>query len=297
MAKWRIGSVDWLKISWNPVKQPDGTRVKVQIATNNDTITWNWRGPDGSSTTYYTKATGQTIFNCEQGKYIRVRFYLESDFGEGSDTFGNKKTVRTPSITDYCITYGKFKKPTAELFSPNGGEDLIKEKYHTITWEAIGDLGSNPINLYYSTNGGKTWTLIVNDIKNNGAYNWTIPNIETATGLVKVSCKDVYGNNVTDVSDINFAIDPPPQKPENEQEQKTEKIDETKDEQKTDDSKDNLTENKQNSKNQKEESNISSIIAISEGFVIIFILIMIILIKRKSKINKNKEEIQKEVKK
>ncbi len=99
--------------------------------------------------------------------------------------------------------------PYVKLFSPNGGENLIKNHSHVITWEAKGDLGAYPISLYYSANGGITWTLIVSNISNNGYYSWVVPNIETANALIKISCKDIYGNLINDSSDLTFAIDPP----------------------------------------------------------------------------------------
>jgi len=202
-------SVDWLALSWDPVKQPDGTNVKAQIATSNDGIIWYWRGPDGSITSYYTQGTGQPIYSGEHGKYLKVRFYLESDFGEGGDVIGNMKTTRTPSITDFTVTYGRITSPTVTLHSPNGGEDLIEEGSHIVTWTADGDLNGTPIQVFYSTDGGTTWNQDGSWMADTGHYNWSVPSVETATGLVRVSVTDVYGNMVSDVSDMTFAIDPP----------------------------------------------------------------------------------------
>jgi len=283
-------SVDFRYIKWNPLVQPDGTSVKIQVGISNDGGNWDFYGPDGTENSYFTQPQGEDIPNTLKGKYWCYKVILESTV-----------PTYTPIIDEVIITYAKYEIPTVQLYSPNGGEDLIKEKHHAITWEVNGDFGSNPINLYFSTDSGSTWSLITSDISNTGMYNWTVPDIETATGAIKVTCIDIYGNNVSDISDITFAIDPPPTIPVNEHEQETEKTEEKKDEQikntdETDNSEEELTENTQKSKNQKTWSTISLFIAISEGFVIIFILIMIILIKRKSKVNK-KEEKTKEVKK
>ena len=87
---------------------------------------------------------------------------------------------------------------------------MIKGEGHVITWIAEGDLLSNPISLYYSSNGGDSWITIIENISNDGYCNWTVPNINTSIALIKVTCRDIYGNIASDVSDMTFAIDPPP---------------------------------------------------------------------------------------
>ena len=201
-----------------------------------------------------------------KGKFFRYRAYFGTD-GE-----------KIPSLTDVTISYVTYDEPTIILYSPNGGEDLLKEEHHTITWESKGDLGSNPINLYYSTNGGKTWTIIANDFENNGTYNWTIPNIETATGLVKVTCEDIYENNISDVSDMTFAIDPPKEDiPKQEfQEVETPKIEPIND--------NNEIPEKNTINN--ENANLNSGVSVFLGFTGFLLIIFIsILILKKKKIN------------
>ncbi len=100
--------------------------------------------------------------------------------------------------------------PIIQLYSPDGGEMLMKEEWCIITWEAAGNLGTGPIDLYYSINGGTSWTVIESGLENTGYYNWTVPNTETETGLIRVTVTDIYNTTVSDVSDRTFAIDPPP---------------------------------------------------------------------------------------
>ncbi|MEW6026728.1 MAG: right-handed parallel beta-helix repeat-containing protein, partial [Planctomycetota bacterium] len=50
--------------------------LRFQIATNNDNATWNYIGPDGTNTTYYT-ISGSDISSQHYGKrYLRYRLYL-----------------------------------------------------------------------------------------------------------------------------------------------------------------------------------------------------------------------------
>jgi len=100
--------------------------------------------------------------------------------------------------------------PSIELHSPNGGETLMNNTNQTVTYEASGVLAENPINLYYSVDGGTNWQLMAADQENTGYFKWYVPKKETEMGLVKVTVLDVFGNNISDVSDRTFAIDPPP---------------------------------------------------------------------------------------
>jgi len=285
---------DWDTLSWNPANQPDGTRVRAQIATGNDTNLVNWRGPDGSSDTYYTSSAGQQIYNYDMGKYLRVRFYLESEFGHPDDDFGYGKSARTPTITDFTITYGTFQIPTVTLTWPNGGENLMHEETYDVLWQTTGDCAPSPVSLYYRMDGG-SWMTIAEGVENNGTHLWTLPstqNVEHALVMIEVTAPD--GSKYYDVSDTTFSIDPPPLTTNDEQVDKEEEKDtkENKDTEKTseiDISEDNLTKNTQNSKNQKTWSTTSLFVAISEGFVIVLILIIILVIKRKTKEN-NKDE-------
>jgi len=208
--------VDWCKFSWAPVQQPAGTGVKVQIATSDDGVTWNWRGPDGTSSSFYTSAAGQPIYSGDRGKALRVRFYLESDFGEAGDAFGNKKTARTPSITDFSVTYLKFTKPTLTLTWPNGGENLMHGESYPITWTASGDMkNSTPVALSYSLDGGNSWTAISSATANDGHYRWTLPSNENVQrAMVKIVVTALDSSTVEDTSDGSFSIDPPPGNPD-----------------------------------------------------------------------------------
>lgn len=91
------GSSNFKQIIWNPVSQPIETGVdsiKVQIATNNDNTTWDFVGPDGTSSTYYT-ASNQNIGSSHNGhRYLRYRIYLST-----------LDTSFTPTISDISVTY------------------------------------------------------------------------------------------------------------------------------------------------------------------------------------------------
>ncbi len=75
--------------------------------------------------------------------------------------------------------------PTLTLQSPNGGEIFNAGTNQSITW--TGDLVSN-VTIEYSTNNGGIWSTITASIAANlPNYNWTIPNLNTPTALIRIS--------------------------------------------------------------------------------------------------------------
>ncbi len=80
--------------TWNPTSQPTNTTLKFQIAANNDNATWNYVGPDGKSTSYFT-ASGTTTPSSLSGKrYLRYQAVLRT----------SNQTV-TPSLHDIAIEF------------------------------------------------------------------------------------------------------------------------------------------------------------------------------------------------
>lgn len=100
-------STNYSEISWLPSSQPVATgsnSVRFQIATNNDNLTWNFVGPDGTASTYYTSAN-RTISSVHNGtRYIRYRLFLSTD-----------DTSVTPSISDINITITSSCTPPGQI--------------------------------------------------------------------------------------------------------------------------------------------------------------------------------------
>ncbi len=79
---------------WQPATQNPGTLLQLQIASNNDNATWNFVGPDGTASTFYT-VSGMTINPVHNNnRYIRYRVLLS--------TTDDKKT---PILTSLGINY------------------------------------------------------------------------------------------------------------------------------------------------------------------------------------------------
>ena len=98
------------KIVWDPIDQPTDTgipNVRFQVATNNDTVTWNFTGPDGTASTYYSTTNQNLGSNYNGNEYLRYKLFLNT----ASPTF-------TPNIAQVSFTYTSDCVPPGQtLFS------------------------------------------------------------------------------------------------------------------------------------------------------------------------------------
>jgi type II secretory pathway pseudopilin PulG len=98
-------------ILWAPTSQSADTSVKFQVATNNDDTTWNFKGPDGTDSTYYT-VPGTTINSIHNNnRYIRYRAFLET----------NDDKI-TPVLTSININYVLSCNAPGQSFFPGLGQ-------------------------------------------------------------------------------------------------------------------------------------------------------------------------------
>jgi prepilin-type N-terminal cleavage/methylation domain-containing protein len=111
------------QLFWNPTAQPVQTgtpNIRVQVATNNDGGTWNYTGPDGTASTYYT-VTNQNINSTNNGnRYFRYKIFFDSV----TDAF-------TPNISDISFTFTTLCTPPGQVYSqglPQGDYTLHLSK-------------------------------------------------------------------------------------------------------------------------------------------------------------------------
>ncbi|MCK4757650.1 MAG: Ig-like domain-containing protein, partial [Thermoplasmata archaeon] len=97
--------------------------------------------------------------------------------------------------------------PAVDLLAPCGNEVWKGGDIHIVEWNATGDLADNPINIYYSIDNGKAWTLIGYREINDGSFSWRLPYISSVECLVKVSAINSEGNEIYDASASVFIID------------------------------------------------------------------------------------------
>ena len=99
-------------LTWQPTSQDPATSVKFQVATNNDNLTWNYLGPDGTSSTFYT-IPGTNISSVNNNhRYIRYKVFLSTE-----------DPLKTPVLTSVnfnyisgCFTPGQAMFPGLAVF-------------------------------------------------------------------------------------------------------------------------------------------------------------------------------------
>ena len=87
---------------------------------------------------------------------------------------------------------------------PNGGEEIVGESSHTITWDKSGATGGS-VSLSYSTDGGGNWIVITSSALNDGSHEWPI-SYQTQT---QTACRVMVASTTTnhyDISDSNFTL-------------------------------------------------------------------------------------------
>ncbi len=106
---------------WSPTDQPPlagSDSVRFQIATNEEitaTTTWEYIGPDGTNSTYYTSAN-QSISSTHNGdRYIRYKIFLST-----------ADTSVTPNISDIAFTMTSSCTPPGQVVFTG----LLSGDYH-----------------------------------------------------------------------------------------------------------------------------------------------------------------------
>ena len=118
------------QILWEPQSQPPlsgADPVKMQVATNNDGVTWNFTGPDGTDQTFYTLTSQDLNPLHDAARYLRYRVFLSTD-----------DTMWTPVVSDISFTHtSDCVAPGQVLFSGLDDEvytiEVSKAGYQTVT--------------------------------------------------------------------------------------------------------------------------------------------------------------------
>jgi hypothetical protein len=157
--------------------------VKIEYSTNSGTSwteivdsmsndgSYDWTVPDNPSD------------NC----LIRVS---EID-DDPSDVSDGEFSITSPSSDTITVT------------SPNGGESLVVDSTHEITWTSQGSI--DYVMIEYSIDNGFSWIRIAASTVNSGSYNWTVPDTPSDECLVRISGDDI-DDEPSDVSDAVYSI-------------------------------------------------------------------------------------------
>jgi len=98
--------------------------------------------------------------------------------------------------------------PYMTITSPNGGEYLLANTTHLITWTGPATVTNVEINLSYYVNNSNNVKNITDSTPNTGSFIWTVPNISSDRCRIYVRDSDLY--YISDDSDEYFTITPYP---------------------------------------------------------------------------------------
>jgi len=168
-------------ITWNPATLYGP--VQIEYSVDNGT-TWNFVVTSTSNNGSYSWTVPFTPSN-----FARIRI----------------SNVGNPSLFDISDNQFIIQIPSPVITAPNGGETWYAGTTQSITWQTS-TFFSNTVNIEYSLDGGNTWNSIANNQTNNGSYTWTIPNVNSANALVKVS--NSTHPAYFDISDALFTLRP-----------------------------------------------------------------------------------------
>jgi hypothetical protein len=76
------------------MSQSASTSLTFQIATNNDNATWNYLGPDGTPSTFYTTPSTMVSASHTNMRYLRYKAF-----------FGTTDTTTTPVLSNVTVNY------------------------------------------------------------------------------------------------------------------------------------------------------------------------------------------------
>lgn len=109
------------------------------------------------------------------------------------DGVGNIETPGQPSIAKNAIKVHIKVPVTIKITSPQPGEKWGGNTTKHIKWDSTGKI--DHVGIWYSTDGGKTWSLIAHPTENDGDYEWKVPQVDTKTdALIKIEAHDAEHN-------------------------------------------------------------------------------------------------------
>lgn len=180
---WKV--FDGLTLGTNP--------ITLHYSLNNGS-TWTLMASDLPNSGSYLWSTPG--FNSSKAK---IRITAKKDDGS---------TLISESPSTFIID---STSPLVTLDSLNGGQLLKASSTANIIWTAIdANFSSTPIGIFYSSNGGTSWTAIASAVANTGSYVWTVPNVDSSHYRLRIIATDIVGQITTVSSTSNIKIDKTP---------------------------------------------------------------------------------------
>lgn len=121
------------QLFWLPADQAPAAgagSVRMQIATNNDGQTWDFKGPDGTASTYYTSPVSDISSAHDGDRYLRYKIFFQT-----------ADTSVTPNISDVSFTFTSSCVPPGQVIFT----DLGSGNYVLSVWRDGYTMASTPV--------------------------------------------------------------------------------------------------------------------------------------------------------
>ncbi len=171
---------NWI-ITWLAAGKVD--KVTIQYSVNN--------GTDWFMVAYAIPNTGSYLWN------------VPDDVSSNCLVRVSEAATEVPTDSSDAV-FTISNDPIVVVTSPNGGEKWAVGSSQAVTWQSGGAVGD--VKIEYSTDGGTSYTVIVDDTQNTGTYTWVVP--DAVSDLCVVRITDISVSTTTDMSDLVFSIVP-----------------------------------------------------------------------------------------
>ncbi|MGB0403497.1 MAG: T9SS type A sorting domain-containing protein [Salibacteraceae bacterium] len=169
---------------------------------NTQSITWSVGGGSGSYLLEYSDDSMSTWNSIVTRSSTSYSWKTPSKLSSTKGFVRVTDNLRNISdTTSFALTFN----PNTDIIvtSPNGGESWEAATSKTVSWV---DNGRSQFRVYYSTNGGSSWSYI-NSYTTSNSQSWSIPN--NPGNNFKVKVQDYYDSCINDESDSTFTVTPP----------------------------------------------------------------------------------------
>ncbi len=165
-------------------------------------IHWNWTGGFSSVAIHYSTDNGSSWISVNTNTTNDGCHAWNIPNAPSTTALVKVSNYSDANLNDVSNTNFTIAHPLITIKHPNGGETYRSGEYYPIHWDWTGGIGN--VAIYYSTDGGTSWTAINTNTENDGVYLWTVPNVNSTNCRVRI----VYLNDASayDISDNNFTI-------------------------------------------------------------------------------------------
>jgi hypothetical protein len=144
--------------------------------------------PEGADATGYEEWNGIGIFGSTWASFNQSFYALES----GTYFIGIQATMVGPIMSGnpYYMGIDNISVNVAAgitITVPVGGESWQNGTSHAITWTST---GVSSVNIYYSTDGGSSFTGTIATGVSAGSYTWTVPSFSSASQSIIIMIMD-----------------------------------------------------------------------------------------------------------